>query len=103
MLKIIFFIHFVHVGKIHTLKMYLLRSAMNMQCSEMHRLNMELDLQSLFVQSCTHWLSSRNPTPRIWALLVSQDRRHFFMTPCIDASFTGHMYEYKCAVAKPSM
>jgi hypothetical protein len=36
-----------------------------------HRLNMELDLQSLFglhVQSCTHWLRPRNPpAPPIWA------------------------------------
>ncbi len=32
----------------------------------MHRLNMELDLQSLFglhVYSCTHWLRPRNPAP----------------------------------------
>jgi hypothetical protein len=38
-----------------------------------HRLNMELDLQSLFhiwapAYSCTHWLRPRNsPLPRIWA------------------------------------
>ncbi len=36
-----------------------------------HRLNMELDLQSLFglhVHSCTHLLRSRTPSPpRIWA------------------------------------
>ncbi len=38
-----------------------------------HRLNMELDLQSLFglhVHSCTHWLRPRTPppsTPRSWA------------------------------------
>ncbi len=56
------------------------------------RLNMELDLQNLFglhVHSTTHW-----PTPRYHpyfpphlisytrALLVSQDRRHLFVTPC---------------------
>jgi hypothetical protein len=43
---------------------------------------MELDLQSLFglhdVHSCTHW---HPPSPRIWALLVSQDRRHLFDDP----------------------
>ncbi len=39
-----------------------------------HRLNAELDLQSLFglhVHSCTHWLRPHNPSapfPRIWAL-----------------------------------
>ncbi len=40
----------------------------------MHKLNMELDLQSLFwlyVYSCTHWLRPRNSpfplSPRIWA------------------------------------
>ncbi len=35
-----------------------------------HRLNMELDLQSLFglhVHSCTHRLRPRIPPPRIWA------------------------------------
>ncbi len=36
-----------------------------------HRLNMELDLQSLFglhMHSCTHWLRPRNPpSARIWA------------------------------------
>ncbi len=35
-----------------------------------HRLNMELDLQSLFglhVHSCTHWL--RQPPPRIYRLI----------------------------------
>jgi hypothetical protein len=33
---------------------------------EEHRLNMELDIQSLFrlhVHSCSHWLSPRNPPP----------------------------------------
>ncbi len=55
-----------------------------------HRLNMELDLQSLFglhVHSCAHWLGPRIPPPPAFgliyeALLVSQDRRHFFVTPC---------------------
>jgi hypothetical protein len=53
---------------------------------------MELDLQSLFglhVHSCTHWLRTRNPPfpipPHLGshtrALLVSQDRRHLFVTP----------------------
>jgi hypothetical protein len=38
-----------------------------------HRLNIDLDLQSLFglhVYSCTHWLTPRTPYPppsRIWA------------------------------------
>ncbi len=54
-----------------------------------HRLTMESDLQSLFglhVHSCTRWLRPRNPPPpafgRIYtrALLVSQDRRHIFVT-----------------------
>jgi hypothetical protein len=38
--------------------------------SSCQRLNMELDLQSLFgldVHSCTHWLRHRTPPPRIWA------------------------------------
>ncbi len=38
---------------------------------QVHRLNMELDLQSLFwihVHSCTHWLRPQQlPPPRIWA------------------------------------
>jgi hypothetical protein len=54
-----------------------------------HRLNMELYLQSLFglhVHSCTHWLRPRHPPPThlgsyTRALLVSQDRRHLFVTP----------------------
>ena len=59
-----------------------------------HRLNTgtELDLQSILgihVHSCTRWLSSRNsphPLPlhlgsQTRVLLVSQDRRHLFVTP----------------------
>jgi hypothetical protein len=55
---------------------------------------MELDLKSLFglhVHSCAHWLRPRiltppSPSPRhlgsyTRALLVSQDRRHLFVTP----------------------
>jgi hypothetical protein len=62
-------------------------------------LNLELDLQSLFglcasdIHSCTHWLRPRKAQPLPHApipkhlnftreLLVSQDRRHLFMTPC---------------------
>ncbi len=55
-----------------------------------HRLNMELDLQSLFgfhVHSCTHLLTLRNPTPLpphlgsyTRALLVNQERRHLYVT-----------------------
>jgi hypothetical protein len=59
---------------------------------------MELELQNLVglhVHSCTHWSRPRNsqPPPQpppltpplhlgsfTWALLVSQDRRHFFVT-----------------------
>ncbi len=44
-----------------------------MQKGSGHRLDMELDLQSLFglhMHSCTHWLRPRNsPLPRIWAQL----------------------------------
>jgi hypothetical protein len=53
---------------------------------------MELDLHTLFglqVHSCTHWLRPRNIPPHLRqhlgsytrALLVSQDRRHLFVTP----------------------
>ncbi len=53
------------------------------------RLNMELDIRSLFglhVYSCTHWLRPRPPPPPDMssytrALLVSQDRRHLFVAP----------------------
>ncbi len=44
-----------------------------------HRLNMELDLQSLFG---LHVTSSAFWTRITRALLVSQDRRHLFVTPC---------------------
>jgi hypothetical protein len=57
------------------------------------RLNVELELKSLFglhVHSCTHWPRPRNPPPPhphlgsyTRALLVSQDRRHLFVTPCL--------------------
>jgi hypothetical protein len=54
-----------------------------------HRLNMELDLQSLFgpLCSCPLWLRPRNspPSPAFGliykALLVIQNRRHLFVTP----------------------
>jgi hypothetical protein len=46
-----------------------------------HRLNMELDLQRLFRLVC-----ATPPPPHLgsytWALLASQDRRHFFVSPC---------------------
>ncbi len=61
---------------------------------QVHRLNMEIDLQSLFwllctTVLCTHWLrSATSPPPPhsgsdTRALLVSQDRRHlfYFVTP----------------------
>ncbi len=62
-----------------------------------HRLNMELVLHSLFglhVYSCAHGLRPRNtppPLPPHWgsntrALLVSQDRRHLFVTPWLGQS-----------------
>ncbi len=55
-----------------------------------HKLNMELDLQSLFGLLCTAVLIGRDPaTPPLpplgsytRALLVSQDRRHLFVTSC---------------------
>ncbi len=55
-----------------------------------HRLNMELDLQSLFglhVHSCAHWLGPRIPPPPALGLIyegaVGQPRRrHLFVTPC---------------------
>jgi hypothetical protein len=71
-----------------------------------HRLNMELHLQSLF------GLRPRNPLlppiPRIWAptytraLLVSQDRRHRCVTPCqqlLYASILEKMENYGRLVA----
>ncbi len=61
-----------------------------------HRLNMELDLQSLFGLLWTAVLIGLDPvtlTPRIWAhirgrYLVSKGRRHLFVTPCFQASIT---------------
>ncbi len=56
-----------------------------------HKLNMDLDLQSLFglhVHGCTHWRRPRKPPPPppylgsyTRALLVNQDRRHLLVTP----------------------
>jgi hypothetical protein len=58
-----------------------------------HRLNMELDLQSLFgLHVYTVQLYSLSETPHppppyfgtyTRALLVIQDRRHLFVTPCV--------------------
>jgi len=74
-----------------------------------HRLNMQLDPQSLFglhVHSYTHWLRLRNPPPPTpphlgsytRALLFSQDRRHLFVTPCSRGSVTclqnWHIFAY---------
>ncbi len=62
-----------------------------------HRLNMELDLQSLVGLLCTSvfigWGPATPPFPRIWAhirgrLLVSQDRGHFLINPLI-TNFTS--------------
>jgi hypothetical protein len=60
--------------------------------SHFRRLNMELDLQSLFglyVYSCSYWLRPPQPPPPLPThlgsytrmLLVSRDRRHLFVTP----------------------
>ncbi len=58
-----------HIFELDTINIY---SAVRIVVKEklkiswMHRLNMELDLQSLFglhVHSCTHCLSPRNPPP----------------------------------------
>ncbi len=49
-------------------------------------LNMELDLQSLFGLQCTLCPRNSPPPPHLGsctrALVVSQDRRHLFVTPC---------------------
>jgi hypothetical protein len=63
-------------------------------CIRQHRLNIELDIRSLFgllyTAACRHWLRPRNsppPHPRIWAhirgcywSMVSQDRPHLSIT-----------------------
>jgi hypothetical protein len=53
-----------------------------------HRLNRELDLQSLLglhVHSCTHWLIPHNPHPPAFGLIyeggIGQPRRHLLVTP----------------------
>ncbi len=66
-----------------------------------HKLNMKLDLQSLFglhVHSFTHWLGPRDPLPLhlvsyTKALLVSQDRRHLFVTPWYKTRVPEHKAE----------
>jgi hypothetical protein len=44
---------------------------------------------------CTHWLRSRTPSPHLGsytrALLVSQDRRHLFVTPLTHYLLVVHM------------
>jgi hypothetical protein len=56
-----------------------------------YRLNMELDLQSLFglhVHSCTHWLRHRTPPhpPRIWAHI----RERYWSAKIDDISVTSY-------------
>ncbi len=79
------------------------RKTMRLRCSQStlylplqtstHRLNMELDLQSLFGLLFTAVLIGWDPaTPPLpphlgsytRALLASQDRRHLFVTPCLN-------------------
>jgi hypothetical protein len=64
-----------------------------------HRLNMELDLQGLFGLLCTAVLIGRHPAtypllpPHLGsyarALLVSQERRHLFVSLCFFHCCTG--------------
>ncbi len=85
-----------NLGKFHNYIHYYLYKAYLMKSMKLiYRLNMELNLQSLFglhVHSCTHWLRPRTPlppTPRVWGqLLVSQDRRHLFVTPLYTIYFS---------------
>ncbi len=60
----------------------------SIQAVSVHRLNMTLDLQSLFglmsrdVHSCVHWLRPRNsPPPPAFGLIYEGDRRHLLVTP----------------------
>ncbi len=70
---------------------------------EHHRLNIELDLQSLFGLLCTAVLISWDPaTPSLptqlgsytRALLVSQDRRPLFVTPLMSTSNVKYRHRY---------
>ncbi len=70
-----------------------------------HRLNMELDLQSLFGLLCTAVLYSLAETrqlPPLWAhtrgraLLSSQDRRHLLVTPCPKRTKLYHLTTQHC-------
>ncbi len=62
-----------------------------------HWLNIELDLQSLFVlhvHSCTHWLRNRNtPPPCIWALI----RRRYLSAKIDDISLwpSGETWQHR--------
>ncbi len=60
-----------------------------------HRLNMKLDLQSLFgvhVHRCTHWLRPRTPPPHLGSYTRSrQDRRHLFCNPL------GRLLRFLCS------
>ncbi len=67
---------------------------LSLDCST-HKLNMESDLQSLFGLLCSavliDWEPATPPLPPHFgsytrALLVSQDRRHFFVTPWLNLS-----------------
>ena len=92
----------------HNSYKYIVQIYMERPLPYTHKLNMESDLQSLFglhAHSCTHWLKPRNSSPpRAFALgsytrvlLVSQNRRHLFVTPCVhrtifDLGIKVHIY-----------
>jgi hypothetical protein len=55
-----------------------------------HRLNMELDLQSLvFIPNCSSWRGpAQSPHPRFWAHMRGRkDRGQLFVTPCFESQF----------------
>ncbi len=71
--------------------------------SKIHRLNMDLDLQSLFglhVHSCTHWLRPCNnpPSPRIWAQIrgrLGQPRKTISLCVPCDRIYSPSFLENK--------
>jgi hypothetical protein len=74
-----------------------------------HRFNMELDLQSLFGLHLYLYSLAESPQlplpPHLGsytrALLVSQDRRHLFVTPCLQMTTLCHLFSQLSKASVP--
>jgi hypothetical protein len=65
-------LHMLSTDSVCETETLILKKTLALKASPAHRLNMKLDLLSLFVlhvHSCTHWLRPRNPLPPAFGLI----------------------------------